>query len=294
MSLGRKAETVAVRAGIGLLRRLGPAMASQVAGRITRTVGPALSVSRVADTNLRRAMPELNEADRRRIIRGVWENLGRSVGELAHLPGLRRTACGPGWEVTGEQIVRAQAARGGPAIFFTGHLGNWEVAPPVAAALGLPVAPVYRPASNPEVDRIICDLRRRALGADIPMFAKGAAGARGALAHLGRGGCLGLVIDQKQNDGIAVDFFGRPAMTAPALAALALRFRCPVIPFHAERLAPARLRIVCEEPLPLPDSGNRQADIASLMRMVNTTLERWIRARPESWLWLHRRWPKED
>lgn len=293
MNASFAAEASLARLCLAGLRAAGPVRASNLVGGIARTLGPMLPVSRVADTNLRHAMPDLDEADRRRIIRGVWENLGRSVGELAHLPALHRTACGPGWEVEGEEIVRAQAERGGPAIFFTGHLGNWEVAPPVAAALGLPVAPVYRSASNPAVDRIICDLRRRALGPDIPMFAKGAAGARGALAHLGRGGCLGLVVDQKQNDGIAVDFFGRPAMTAPALAALALRFRCPVIPFHAQRLAPARLRIVCEAPLPLPDSGNRQADIAMLMRAVNATLERWIRARPEAWLWLHRRWPKE-
>ena len=292
MSLARRAETAAVRAGFGILRQLGPTMASDLSGGVTRAIGPLLAVSRVAEANLRHAMPELDAAERRRIIRGVWENLGRVVGELPHLPALSRTPCGPGWEIEGEQILRDQTVRGGPAIFFTGHLGNWEIAPSVAAALGLPVAPMYRPASNPAVDRIICDLRRKALGDSVPMFTKGAAGARDALAHLGRGGCLGLVVDQKQNDGIAVDFFGRKAMTAPALAALALRFRCPVIPFYAQRVGSARLRIVCEEPLALPDSGDRHADIAALMRAVNAVLERWIWAHPESWLWLHRRWPK--
>ena len=64
-------------------------------------------------------------------------------------------------------------------------------------------------------------------------------------------------------------FFGRPAMTAPALAALALRFRCPVVPVYARRIGPARFRLICETPLPLPDSGDRQADIAALTRTVN-------------------------
>jgi KDO2-lipid IV(A) lauroyltransferase len=134
-------------------------------------------------------------------------------------------------------------------------------------------------------------LRREALGFAVPMFPKGAAGGRGALAHMARGGYPGILIDQKLNDGIAVDFFGRPAMTAPALAALALRFRCPVVPGHAQRIAPARLRFVVDPPLELPDTGDRAADIAALTREVNATLERWIRACPESWLWLHRRWP---
>ena len=98
-------------------------------------------------------------------------------------------------------------------------------------------------------------------------------------------------MDQKMNDGIEARFFGRPAMTAPALAALALRLRCPVIPGFVERLGPARFRVTCEPPLALPDTGNRTVDIASLTQTVNDTLERWIRAKPESWLWLHRRWP---
>jgi Kdo2-lipid IVA lauroyltransferase/acyltransferase len=128
----------------------------------------------------------------------------------------------------------------------------------------------------------------------VPMFPKGARGARGALAHLARGGYLGMLVDQKMNDGIPVEFFGRTAMTAPALAAMALRFRCPVIPGRIRRLGPARLRLEVEPSLTLPDSGDRQQDIATLMRTVNATLERWITDEPGAWLWLHRRWPKTD
>ena len=60
-----------------------------------------------------------------------------------------------------------------------------------------------------------------------------------------------------------------------------------------ERLGPARLRIVVEPPLALPDSGDRDADILALTEAINRRLEAWVRARPKSWLWLHRRWPKE-
>jgi KDO2-lipid IV(A) lauroyltransferase len=144
------------------------------------------------------------------------------------------------------------------------------------------------------VDRIITDLRRVAVGGDVPQFAKGAAGARAALAFLRGGGRLGMLVDQKLNDGIAVPFFGRLAMTAPAAAAYALRFGCPVVPAYVERLGPARFRVICEAPLALPATGDRIADIAALTTEINGCLERWIRARPESWLWLHRRWPKED
>jgi KDO2-lipid IV(A) lauroyltransferase len=100
-----------------------------------------------------------------------------------------------------------------------------------------------------------------------------------------------MLVDQKMNDGIEARLFGLPAMTAPAAAAFALRFRCPVIPGHSERIGPARFRLVCDPPLNLPDTGDRTADLAALTQAINDRLEAWIRARPEQWLWLHRRWP---
>lgn len=295
MKASFRLEAALVRGLLALFDALGPVAASNLAGRIARAVGPLLPVSRVADANLRRAMPELDAPARRRIVRGVWENLGRTVGELPHLPRLRQnTPAGPGWEMVGEETLIALARRGGPAIFVSGHIANWEMLPPAVAAYGMPFSSLYRAAANPLTDAIIVDLRRRAIGADVPMFPKGAAGARGALAHMAKGGFLGMLMDQKMNDGIAVRFFGRPAMTAPALAALALRFRCPVIPGHVERVGPARFRLICEPPIPLPDSGDRAEDIRRLTQAVNDHLERWIRERPDSWLWLHRRWPRED
>ena len=80
-------------------------------------------------------------------------------------------------------------------------------------------------------------------------------------------------------------------MTAPALALLALRFGCSVLPVRVERLHGANFRLIIEPPLSLPDSGNRDADVAALMAAVNRTLEGWIREHPEQWFWLHRRWP---
>lgn len=294
LSRQHRIEAAAAKLALRLLRHMDPARASNLGGAVARTLGPLLPVSRVADANLRLAMPELDAAARRRIVRGVWDNLGRTVTEFPHLPKLRRNESGPGWEIVNEDILQDVARQGGPAIFFSGHIGNWELLLPAAASFGMRVSGIYRPAKNPLVDSMISALRRDALEMEVPMFPKGAAGGRAALAHVARGGFLAILIDQKLNDGIAVDFFGRPAMTAPALASMALRFRCPVIPAHCQRIGPARLRFIPEPPLALPDTGDRAADIATLTRAVNATLERWIRARPESWLWLHRRWPATE
>jgi Kdo2-lipid IVA lauroyltransferase/acyltransferase len=282
----------ALRIGVRLVQALGPVAASNAGGWVLRTLGPYMAASRVANANLQMAMPQMVADKRAEIVRGVWDNFGRTAAELPHLAKLQRTAAGPGWEIEGEEHLRAVQEKGGPAIFFSAHIANWELIGPAAAAFGVAMAGFYRAASNPLADTIIQDLRRDARGGDVAMFAKGSSGAREAMAYLKRGGVLGMMVDQKMNDGIPVSFFGRDAMTAPALAHLAARFRCPVIPIHAVRLGPARFRVVCEAPLAWTETGDRNADAAAFTLRINQVLETWIRSQPEAWLWLHRRWPK--
>jgi len=284
-------EAWLARLALALLRRLSPVAASNLGGAVARGIGPWLPVSRVADANLRLALPELDKAARLRVIRGVWDNLGRTVGELPHVAALRRTVSGPGWEIEGEAIALRMAAHPGPVILITAHTGNWEIMAAMGAVFGVRMAIFYRAAANPLIDRLIVDLRGAIAGGGMLQFAKGAAGARSAFAFLRERGVLGVLVDQKMNDGIPVPFFGHTAMTAPAAAALALRFDCPVLPAHVERLGPARLRIVFDEPIVTRPTGERQADIAALTGQMNACVERWVRARPEQWLWLHRRWP---
>jgi KDO2-lipid IV(A) lauroyltransferase len=281
-----------------VLGALPPAAASNYAGWVARIVGPLLPVSRVARKNLQAAMPSLGFYAHEKIVRDVWESLGRTVGEFPHLGRLaENTPSGPGWEVEGVEHLAALAARGGPAIFFSGHIGNWEILPRASAVHGLPCANFYRAASNAGVDALIRRLRQQAAGKEeaaqkMPFFPKGRAGARQALMHLKGGGFLAMLVDQKMNDGIEARFFGLPAMTAPAAASLALHFRCPLVPAMVQRVGPARFRLMVEAPLALPASGDRALDVQVLTQCVNDVLERWIRASPGAWLWLHRRWPK--
>ncbi len=274
-------------AGFGILRSLGPERASNLAGRVARTVGTRLPVSQVADRNLQAAFPDMAPDERKRVVAKVWDMIGRNVGELPHLAEIRETAGGPGWEIVGRENLPQ-----GQAIFFSAHCGNWEMVLPIASQLGMAVSGFYRRPSNLVMDRIIRRQRMAALGPGVAMFPNGATGARLALAHVMAGGSLGLLVDQKMNDGIAAPFFGRPAMTAPAAAQFALRFGLPLVPIHVERIGPARVRMIVEPPLAVTRTGDRQADVLALTTAMNATIEGWVRADPGAWLWLHKRWPK--
>jgi KDO2-lipid IV(A) lauroyltransferase len=274
----------------GLFRLLPFQAASALGGALARLVGPRLSISRRARRNIKLAFPEKSDGEIATIIRGMWDNLGRIAGEYPHLSTLKIYEPNGRVEVTGLEYVDLLRDDGKPGIFFSAHIANWEILSLGATQYGLPLDRVYRAANNRLVEWLYRRGRAVVEGALIP---KGAEGARQLLKSLRNGNHLGILVDQKMNDGIPVKFFGRDAMTAPALAELALRFDCPVVPARVVRLPGARFRFEVDPPLEFTPTGDRHADVATLMAMVNDRLEAWIRATPEQWLWLHNRWPDD-
>jgi Kdo2-lipid IVA lauroyltransferase/acyltransferase len=261
--------------------------ASAVGGALARRIGPFLGVSKHARRNISRAFPEFSETEIAGVVAGMWDNLGRLAAEYPHLRKIHVFEPGGRVETHGFEHVDRAVAAGRRMIVFSGHIANWEIGMLAGVQHGISVVQIYRAANNPLMDRMIARFRGDR-GEFIP---KGAIAARRAIEALRRGTNLGLLADQKMNDGIPVPFFGRPAMTAPALAVLALRFNCDVLPLRVERLDGAHFRVTVFPPLPLTRSAEPHADAALLMGRVNATLEAWIRDRPEQWLWVHRRWP---
>ena len=284
------AEAAGARLLLTFLRLLPLTWASAFAGAAARLLGPRLGVSARARRNLAQTFPHLGAREIETIVGDMWENLGRVAGEMPHLDkfflaqGPEDLARPGAIEVVGGEHLRSPLFQ----LSFSGHIGNWELVPLSAKLLGRESHVVYRAANNRQVNRMIDDMRKVS---SVGTVAKGGSGARAIIKLLRGGETIGVLVDQKMNDGIAVPFFGRAAMTAPALAQLALRFDLPLFPSLCERLQGPRFRVTFEDPIELKKSGDKEADIAAAMARVNARLEDWITARPAQWLWLHRRWP---
>lgn len=264
--------------------------ASALGGWLARTFGPWLPVSRRALANLRRALPDLPPDRHRAIVAGMWDNLGRVMAEHPHLERIWDDRTSGRVEVIGAEHLPGPTPDGKPraCLMFSGHIANWELLPAGASRYGIALTSVYRRPNNPLINHLMTAGRRTGRGTLVP---KGRDGARAIFAALAGGGTVAMLVDQKMNDGIPIPFFGHAAMTAPAVAQLALKFRCPVLPARTERLGGARFRLTVLPPMPLPDTGSRDADIRETMTAINTLLESWVRERPDQWLWLHKRWP---
>ena len=278
-------ETAAVYALYGFFKILPLETASDTGGFIFSLAGPKMGISRRARKNLQESFPGKSRQEIEKIVIGMWENLGRTVAEYPHLHDIW-----PRIEIVGKEHLEAALAAGGPSLFFAGHLANWEILAIGPKRAGIDMNLVYRRPNNPWVDNL---LRYARSSGSVGHIMKGAEGARRIFSVLKKGGTVGILADQKLNEGIPVPFFGRDAMTAPAIAIFALKFGCPLYPSRSERLGGATFRLTFYPPLKTESTGDKEADILRIMTDINRMLESWIRERPEQWLWLHNRWPDE-
>jgi len=120
-------------------------------------------------------------------------------------------------------------------------------------------------------------------------------GLKDILGQLKRNRIVGIVIDQNTTTagGLLVDFFGKAARTTPVAALLARHRDIPVVPGFSRRLPGGRHLMVFFPPLTMQKTGDPQADILRHLQLQNRAVEAWVRACPEQWLWLHRRWKNQ-
>ncbi|MCI4660909.1 MAG: lysophospholipid acyltransferase family protein [Neomegalonema sp.] len=264
-----------VRAIISLI---GARASAAMLAWVGRTLGPRLWVARRADENLRARLPELDAAQRRSVIAAMMDGFARTCVEYFNLPKLHARA--GDWRVEGlEHLRAAQQAAGGRMVVVTAHYGQWEAVRGICAREGAPLALIYRAFNNPLFDRIARDTVE-SIGA--PAFHKGKRGARELFLHVARKGGAMILVDQRMGGAPLIDFIGAPAETSLAAAQLALRLDVPILPAVARREGEGF--VVRFEPPIAPDTPE------AMMGEVNRVIGGWVRAHPEQWFWLHRRW----
>lgn len=277
-------EAALVKSLIGLFRIMPIDMASGIGGFIGRSAGSILSgASRKAMRNLRLALPGKTDREYDIIIRGMWDNLGRVFAEYPHLEKIANTRM----ISEGADYLKNLSLNDSPAILFTGHLANWETAAAYAHKIGIDLDLIYRAPNNHYVDDTLQTCR--SMGGKLITYPKSSQGMRDVFTALKKGRRIGILIDQKYNQGIAMPFFGRTAMTSPAFAQLAQRFKCPLHPARVERLKGAHFKITI---FPAMETGNRTVE--ELMQKSHIMLEEWIQEHPEQWLWVHKRWRENN
>lgn len=241
---------------------------------------------RVATRNVERIFPDLPAVEQRRIARRSVENFGRFMVEVFSAMRFSADELDRRFDVVGGEHLEAAAAAGRGVIILTGHLGPFDLAAfPLYPRVGT-LNMVFRPPSNPYMDREVRAMRARA--GTVPVPRKRAS--QRLFLILRRGGVMAAAIDQRINPlgGILVDFLGRPAWTASVPALLQQKTGATVVPLFAYPGEAGRYRLDVETPVSLDGLGDDPE--AELTRRYLEPLERRIRRDPDLWLWLHDRW----
>lgn len=276
---------------LAALRRLPPRAGLAAAAGTMRLLGPLTPRHRLAKDNLRKAFPDADEKWIDRTLRENWGEMGRLGAEYVFLDEIFELDPERPHEglidVEGAEIFEELRSRKGPFIFFTGHLGCFELLPICAATFGLEVTALFRQPNNRYIAREVLSTRRTRMGHLVPSKA-GAAWA--LVGTLERGGAVGMLVDQKFAKGVPTTFFGRECRTNPLLAKLARQFDCEVYPARSIRLPNGRYRLELNPRLELPREPGGAVDVAATCQLLNDVVEGWVRQYPEQWMWFHRRW----
>ncbi len=239
--------------------------------------------------NLETAFPEKTEAERSKILRKLYRNLGWLLGEFCQMSKYTRENTRKFLRYEGLERYLAARERGKGVLIVTGHLGAWELSSYYHSLMGYPMSIVIRRLDNTRVDRLVNDIRclhgNRVLHKDD--FA------RGLLAAMRHGETVGILMDTNMTppQGVFVPYFGRLACTASGLARVALKTGAAVLPgFMVWEESERKYVLRFGEEIPLVATGDDEADALANTACFTAVIEDWVRRYPEQWLWVHRRW----
>ncbi len=276
--------------GVGLLPRRLALKVGQGVGAIAHAVLPHLG--RHAEANLRLAfpeMPEIDDAERARIKRGTFQNLGRLLGEVSQFPRFNRNNIESVVQYVGLENYQNAVAAGRGVILLTGHIGAWELSVFAHSIYGYPMSFLARRVDNPLVEQLAERNRTRFGNRSIDKKNS----VREVMKTLKSGGVVGILADlnASREEGVFCDFFGIPACTTAGVATLALRTGAVVLPGYIVWDETAQVhRLHFEAPVETIVTGNRDEDVQTNTARYTKVIESIVRRYPDQWLWIHRRW----
>ena len=286
-------EYAVARTIVGFLGILPHRVALFVSTRIARLSYYLLgNLRKVGYRNLEIAMPELQQPEREKLVKGSFESLGRVLGEVSQFHKATPARLEHLIEFHIDHLLELYAKvrhQGRGAIVVTGHIGNWELFVFAFAAIYEPMSYLARPIDNPLIEEMTVRIRSRFGNRPINKTNSVMVASK----ILREGGILGILADVNAHpkEGVFVPLFGVPACTSTGAALLAIRTNSVIVPMcavwdreknkyvaiHGEIIEPAM-------------TGDRKSDVAETTARFTAEIEKFVRAYPDQWLWIHKRW----
>ena len=247
---------------------------------------------RAVEDNLRRVLPDAPAARIEKEARWVFRNFAKYLTEFFRFRHFTLDWFKVNMAMFGLNHVEEALAAGRGCVTSSAHLANWEL-----GAAGLSILGGKTMTVSVAMHRYgrINDLfmrERRSMGLRVVDMEKDAA--RQMLRALRRNEVVGGMGDRDPTEqGVMVNFFGRPCRFPQGPARLSIATGAPLVPVFCLRRTNDSFSMIFLPPIPIPEKGDRDGKVREMTQMFADVIASTIRVHPEQWAVFYPFWDAE-
>lgn len=240
--------------------------------------------ARITMRNIQLCFPELSPEEQEKMALQSLQQTAQTAVEAGAIwrhswPWVQRKII----SMEGDEILREKVAAGKGVLVLAPHHGNWEVVAPYLASVA-PLAAMYQPLENPEMDKLVLSGRSKL---NITMAPTNRKGVMMLFKSLQAGQIVGILPDQvpdSDSGSQIAPFMGQPALTMTLVHGLIQRTGCAVCSCYAERVKGGFKIIVMEA-----DPAIYDQDQLTSVTGLNASVEACVRRAPSQYQWEYKR-----
>jgi len=264
---------------------LGLKLSSILSGYILLLVGPIFRSNKLAEMNIKKALPLSTNIEREKILKSMWLNYGKILSEYIFIKNFRNSKNYSGKIIIENQQTLEKIKKDkDPVIFISGHFNNFELMAMCLDKAGIKLAAIYRPLNNKFLNPIMENIRKNYICKN--QIKKGKSGTKELLKKFKEKTSIALMIDQRVSEGIRCDLFNEKALTTTIPAQFVKKFNTKIVPIYIERFNTNNFKLKVFDPIQFSKNDSIQV----ITEHLNKTLEQMILKNPDQWIWTHNRW----
>ena len=267
-----------------IFKILGPRLSSNLGGKIFEIIGPFFRSEKIINSNIKKAFPDINFKNLKKIKRLMWNNYGRTFAEYMFIKEFRNGKISKNIEIDGQEILEKIKKENSQVIFISGHFSNFELMAMHLEKSGINLCAIYRPLNNIFLNGIMERIRKKYICKK--QIKKGVVSLRQLIALKKNNFSTAIMIDQRVSEGILSNFFNHEALTTTIPAQLVKKFNIPIVPVYIERIENINFKICISKPIYFDEDTTTD----KITDELNRILEKMILNKPENWIWSHNRW----
>ena len=282
-------EFISIISLFSIFKIIGFKNASNLGSLLGKLFGPMFRSKKIIVRNINTALGDVNNAEQKKIINGMWSNIGRTFAEYIFLKDFKFNQKKFNYvKINGTKYLDEIKKNNESVIFYSGHFANFELMALQLDKYEVKCAAIYRPLNNWFLNPLMEFFRMKYICPN--QIPKGRMGMREIINKAKNGYSIALMVDQRVSEGPRAPFFNKPAHTTTVPAQLALKYNYKLVPIYLERKNDVNFEMTILEPYQVKNTGDYESDTKNITIKINQIIEKMIIKNPTQWIWSHNRW----